>query len=206
MTRPSTFTAAWPRPTRTPTYPKSPRRSTTWGIYTATVYDVAAAQAALTRPSTFTPPPGRGQPRHPPPDLAMTLNNLGNLYRDRHDVAAAQAACDGPPFTAAWPTPTQTPTPARSPRRSTTWGIYTATATTLPPPRPPYDAGLPHLPPPGRGQPGHLPPKVAMTLNNLVVLYRDRHDVAAAPGRLTRSPHSAAWPTPTQTPTCPISP
>ncbi|MBS0159042.1 MAG: tetratricopeptide repeat protein, partial [Nitrospira sp.] len=28
------------------------------------------------------------------PDVAGTLNNLGNLSRDRHDVAAAQAAYD----------------------------------------------------------------------------------------------------------------
>ena len=41
------------------------------------------------------------------PDVAATLNNLGTLYGNRHDVAAAQAAFDRPsrPRLAIQPTP-----------------------------------------------------------------------------------------------------
>ena len=93
------------------------------------------------------------------PDVAMTLNNLGILYRDRHDVAAAQAAYDEALHIyrrLAGRQPGHLPAGCRHDAQQP--GLCCpATATTSPPPRPPmtrpsrFTAARP-------GQPGNRVP------------------------------------------------
>ena len=135
------------------------------------------------------------------PDLAMTLNNLGNLYCDRHDVAAAQAACDEAfHIYRAWPRPTRTPyLPKVATTLNNLGNLYRDRHERKPPPRPSATRALHDSPPPGRRQPRHAYlPDLAMTLNNLAVLYSDRHDLAAAQAAYDEAPRrfTAAWPGP----------
>ena len=115
------------------------------------------------------------------PDVAMTLNNLGNLYRDRHDVAAAQAAYDEAfhiyrRLAAANP---DTYLPKVATTLNNLGNLYSdrhdvAAAQAA------YDEALHIYRRLADANPDTYLPDLAMTLNNLAVLYSDRHDVAAA--------------------------
>ncbi|MCC7471874.1 tetratricopeptide repeat protein [Candidatus Nomurabacteria bacterium] len=115
------------------------------------------------------------------PDVAMTLNNLGNLYRDRHDVAAAQAAYDEAfhiyrRLAAANP---DTYLPKVATTLNNLGNLYSdrhdvAAAQAA------YDEALHIRRRLADANPDTYLPDLAMTLNNLAVLYSDRHDLAAA--------------------------
>ncbi|MBS0177572.1 MAG: tetratricopeptide repeat protein [Nitrospira sp.] len=114
-------------------------------------------------------------------DVAKTLNNLGTLYGNRHDVAAAQAAYDEAldirrRLADANPD-TFLPDVARTLNNlAVLYGdrhdVAAAQAA--------YDEALHIYRRLAEANPGTYLPDLAMTLNNLAVLYSDRHDVAAA--------------------------